>query len=70
MYCGDSPGCDEGGEKADRVSVWLSYVVGAAEGGGGGDEELKPVISQRTMQPSRSAFERTRSWWNATLVMR
>jgi hypothetical protein len=44
-----------------------SWVVGAREGEGGGSVEEKPVIDQRTMVFSRSALERIRSLWNATL---
>lgn len=64
VYCG--PGCSwdvlEGtGVKAERVSRWASWVVGAREGGGDGLEEEKPLMDQRTMHSSLAALERMRS---------
>ena len=49
-----------------RVSRSGSCVVGAERGGGTGFEEENPLMDQSTMQDSRSAFERMRSWWKDT----
>ena len=56
-----------GEQNAERVSLSRSRTVGAESGDGGGWVDEKPVIDQRTILPSRSAFERMRSLWNVTL---
>lgn len=53
---------EEGGENAERVSRWASWVVGAEDGRGGGFEDEKPLMDQRTMQFSLAALERIKSW--------
>ena len=59
------------GEKAERVSRFGSWVVGAEVGAGGGLLEEKPLMDQRTMQSSRApeALEKMRSPYQATLRM-
>jgi len=54
-------------ENADLVSDAGSWKVGAERGRGGGRDDEKPEMDQRTIQCSRSALERMRSWWNLTL---
>lgn len=58
----------EGGEKAERVSRFGSWVVGAEDGDGGGSVGEKPLMDQRTMQCSLAAFENIRSPYQETLV--
>jgi hypothetical protein len=48
---------EAGPEKAERVSRWASWVVGAVEGDGGGSDESKLVIDHRTIQSSLVALE-------------
>ena len=53
--------------KAERVSRFSSWVVGAVRGAGGGLDEEKPFMFQRVMCCSLSALDRIRSPWNQTL---
>jgi hypothetical protein len=56
-----------GGEKAERVDVRGSCVVGAASGAGTGVSEVNDVMDQRTITFSRSDLERMSSPWKQTL---
>ncbi len=58
----------EGGEKAERVSRFGSWVVGAEDGDGGGSVGEKPLIDQITIQCSLAAFENIRSPYQETLA--
>ena len=65
MYCFGPSDVEVRGEKAERVRYLLSKLLGDELGGG--DAELKPLISHKTMQCSLNAFERIRSPWKVTL---
>ena len=69
MYAeGERDGVLVGGQNAERVRRWVSWVVGAVDARGGVLEDEKPVMDQRTMQCSLAALERIRSPCQATLV--
>lgn len=53
--------------KNERVSRWVSWVVGAEGRGGGSFLELKLLMAQRTIMFSLAAFDSMRSLWKATL---
>lgn len=56
------------GAKADRVSRWGSWVVGAEEGEGGVPAGEKLLIDHRTIQFSLAALEKIKSPYHATLA--